>query len=130
MKLTAPAELKELALEAAAHVAEDVSMARDMAKVPVTLQDLGPRLRGRLGAGGLLIDTATARAEGAGRMAATIRHELEHLRLTRQKVSSAQQEPIVRARTAMWAGMKYGSMAKTNPRAAGGFLSAAKEQRG
>lgn len=110
--------------EALAHLASDNSLARELNGKPVLVSDMGKKY-GRVGSGGVMVDRATLEKEGAGFVATVVRHELEHILLSRKGVPSGQQESRVRYTTRVWAQLKASTMMKTNPTTARGFLRAA-----
>jgi len=124
LRVSAPAAQRAEVERALAHViGDDERLARDLAGVKIEVVDL----KGLYGSqrSALLIDAGTLRKEGPGFAAAIIRHELEHTRLTREKVPSGQQESRVRYTTKVWAQLKASLMARTNPADAKGFERAA-----
>jgi hypothetical protein len=94
----------------------------------VEFKDLGSRLHGVSKGNRVYVSSTSLKDHGPGFAAGIIHHELKHTELTAQGVSSADQESRVRTVSGTWARLKYSTMAKTNPRAAGGFLKAATYQ--
>lgn len=124
LHVTATEALRADVNEALAHLVSDKFIATQMKGMKVEVTDLGRRygtMKGKL-----YLDAASFKSEGPGFMAAVAYHELQHSILTKQGVPSGQQEMRVRAATKMWASIKAGSMATTNPRASRGFEKAMK----
>ena len=108
--------------EALAHVLDEKQLVSVLKDKTVEVKDLGNRHG--LMAASLYVDRQSLKSEGPGFAAAIIYHELQHAVLTKQGVSSSQQESRVRFSTKIWAGLKSGSMWNSNPRAARGFKKA------
>ena len=127
-KLIVSTALLRDATEALAHVvADSKSNAALLKKMTIEFKDM-PGRHGTQTDKTLYISSKSLQEHGPGFAAAIIRHELEHKRLSDEKVPSNQQEPRVRRTAGMWAATRYSTMANTNPRAAHGFRLAAREQ--
>ena len=127
VRVSAPANMQLEVERMMAHAVSDTFEAKEMSGLTVEVKPLGNR-HGLSKGKTLYIDEVAIREKGAGFGASVARHELEHTLLTRQKVPSGKQEGPVRRRAGMWALVKYGSMAKTNPGDARGFKEAAELQ--
>lgn len=127
VKVSAPAALRDDAIAAVAHVVADRSLARDLEGMSLEFKEMGG-LHGRHTSTTLYLDAQSLKQYGPGFGASVIRHELEHVKLSRQGVPSFEQERRVRFTTGLWAGLKYTQMKQTNPSHAAGFKRAAEEQ--
>ena len=123
IKIIADGAHEKIVERALAHVISEKQLLPYFHNVKVEVANLGSRY-GTMKSS-LYLDSTALQSEGAGFMASVIRHEIEHKILTQQGIPSSQQEGKVRFRTGMWASMKYGFMAKTNPKDAAGFKKAA-----
>lgn len=126
VKVITPEKYKKDVTEALAHVLESKFLSKQMEGVTVEVTSLGNR-HGNMSKH-LYVSQESLEQYGPGFMATIVRHELEHKILTSQGVPSSKQESRVRHTAGTWAAIKYGNMAKTNPRAAEGFKKAAIEQ--
>lgn len=113
--------------EALAHALTDRSISEVLKGKTVEVKDLGNKY-GTMKAS-LYIDSKTLDKEGPGFVATIIYHEAQHAILTKQGVPSSQQENRVRYKTEVWANLKAGNMALTNPAASRGFEKAARASR-
>jgi hypothetical protein len=130
IKLSYPEGMKDDAEEAVAHVVADIGT-KDaetyLRGTSIEVKEL-KGLHGLHKGKKLYVSAQSLREDGPGFGASVIRHELEHRKLSAMNVPTGQQENRVRQTAGSWAAMRYSSMATTNPRAAKGFLKAAREQ--
>lgn len=120
---------KEDAHEALAHIIADSNEGgKLLSNSHIQFKDMGPSRRGNQSGNLITIDSKSAKEGGPGFASGIIKHELEHKKLTLDKVPSSKQESRVQNTAGTWAAYRFASMAKTNPRAAAGFAKAAREQ--
>lgn len=111
---------------ALSHLLEDKFLNNTLADVKIHVIPKNPRRWGLMKGQNMYL--AEDLLDNAGKVAAVIRHELEHMVLGRKGVPSGKQENQVRVVAGMWAMIKYGNMVKTNPKDAEGFRLLARHQ--